>query len=110
MYVCGGEIPSVLCGRANTPRDGHANIRHSNRAPGGRRQLWPGSELPAIAVMARRDRNNLFISFFETPGQGWLLKTSSRPQEPLPWVTVAWSSAFREIKVHLLGQQYWDSY
>ena len=41
MYVCGGDNPSVLCGRANTRRDGHANIRHSNRGPGGRRQLWP---------------------------------------------------------------------
>ena len=37
----GGEIPSVLCVRANTRRDCRANIRHSNRGPGGRRLLWP---------------------------------------------------------------------
>jgi len=34
------SFPSVLCGRANILRVGRANIRHSNRDPGGRRQLW----------------------------------------------------------------------
>ena len=33
MYGAGGEIPSVLCGRANSLRDCRANIRHSNGDP-----------------------------------------------------------------------------
>ena len=36
----GGEIPSVLCGRANNLRGARANIRHSSRGHGGPRQLW----------------------------------------------------------------------
>jgi hypothetical protein len=40
MYDGGGEIPSVLCGRANSLHDCRANIRHSNCDPGDPRQLW----------------------------------------------------------------------
>jgi hypothetical protein len=40
MYDGGGEIPSVLCGRANSLRDCRANIRHSNCDPDGLRQPW----------------------------------------------------------------------
>jgi hypothetical protein len=40
MRAGDGDIPSVLCGRANSLRDCCANIRHSNYGPDGPRQLW----------------------------------------------------------------------
>jgi len=40
MYGGGGELPSVLCDRANNLRDCRANIHHSNYGHGDPRQLW----------------------------------------------------------------------
>jgi hypothetical protein len=47
-----GEIPSVLCVRANSLRDCRANMRHSNCGHGGPRQLW----LEASFQRLRRER------------------------------------------------------
>ena len=41
MCAGGGDIPSILCVRANTRRGARADIRHSNRGHGDTRQLWP---------------------------------------------------------------------
>ena len=52
MYGDGGELPSVLCVRANTRLGARANIRHSNRGHGDPRQLW----LEASFQRLRRER------------------------------------------------------
>jgi hypothetical protein len=73
MYGGGGEIPSVLCGRANSLRDRRANIRHSNCDPDGLRQLW--LEVRFQLLPQGRGWIKTMSSFeFETPGRGGLFK------------------------------------
>jgi hypothetical protein len=73
MRAGDGDIPSVLCGRANSLRDCCANIRHSNYGPDGPRQLW--LEVRFQLLPKERGWIKTMSSFgFETPVGGRLFK------------------------------------